>query len=82
MGIYSFSNAKIDGSFNGKAKVSSPGVLVFLYANDLNQQLESVTKAGGGISKPVFEFPRGEDSIFVTKTGMNLQYGQSKFSRR
>jgi hypothetical protein len=57
-------------------------VLVFLYVNDLNQQLESVTKAGRAISKPVFEFHREEDSIFVTQTRMNLQYGQSKFSRR
>ena len=27
-------------------------------------------------------FPEGEDSIFVTKAGMNLQYGQSNSSRK
>ena len=27
-------------------------------------------------------FPEGENSIFVTQTGMNLQYGQSNSSRR
>ena len=39
------------------AKVSSLGVLVVLYANVLNQKFESMTKAGGETSKPVFEFP-------------------------
>lgn len=56
----SFSGANIDGGFNGDTQVSNPGVLVVLYANDLNLKLESVTKAGGEISKPVFEFPGGK----------------------
>ncbi len=55
----SFSGANIDGGFNGDAQVSSPGVLVVLYSKDLNGELESVTKAGGEISMPVYEFPGG-----------------------
>jgi predicted enzyme related to lactoylglutathione lyase len=39
------------------AKVSRLGVLVVLYANNFNQKFESMTKAGGETSKPVFEFP-------------------------
>ena len=47
----SFSGATIDGGFNGEgdAQVSSGGVLVVLYANDLNQKFEEVKKAGGEI---------------------------------
>ena len=39
--LHQFFRCKIDGIFNAEAKVSSPEVIVFLYANDLNQQLES-----------------------------------------
>ena len=39
------------------AKVSRLGVFVVLYVNVLNQKFESMTKAGGKTSKPVFEFP-------------------------
>jgi len=68
----SFSGANIDGGFNGDAQVSSPGVLVVLYAKDLNQKLESVTKAGGEISKPVFEFPGGKRFHFRDPNGNEL----------
>ena len=44
----SFSGANIDGGFNGEdAEVSASGVLVVLYANDLEQKLADVKKAGG-----------------------------------
>ena len=70
----SFSGANIDGGFNGEggAKISSPGVLVVLYANDLNGKLESVKKAGGEISKPVFEFPGGRRFHFLDPNGNEL----------
>ena len=45
----SFSGANIDGGFNRDTQVSNPGVLVVLYANDLNLKLGSVTKSGGEI---------------------------------
>ena len=68
----SFSGANIDGGFNGGAQISSPGVLVVLYAKDLNQKLESVTKAGGKISKPVFDFPGGKRFHFLDPNGNEL----------
>ncbi len=70
----SFSGANIDGGFNGEgdARVSSGGVLVVLYASDLNQKLESVTKAGGEISKPIFEFPGGKRFHFRDPNGNEL----------
>lgn len=63
----SFSGANIDGGFNGEgdAKVSSGGVLVVLYAKDLNKKLEEVKNAGGEISKPIFEFPGGKRFHFL-----------------
>ena len=67
-----FSVANIDGGFNGDAKVSSPGVLVFLYANDLNQKLESEIKAGGETSKPVFEFTGSRRFHFCDPSGNEL----------
>jgi predicted enzyme related to lactoylglutathione lyase len=54
------------------AKVSSLGVLVVLYANVLNQKFESMTKAGGETSKPVFEFPVGRRVHFCDPNGNEL----------
>jgi len=72
----SFSGAKVDGGFNGEgegdARISSPGVLVVLYANDLNQKLEDVLKAGGAITKPIFEFPGGKRFHFRDPNGNEL----------
>ena len=67
-----FSGAKISGCFNVDAKVSSLGVLVVLYANDLSQTFESITKARGETSKPVFEFPRGITFHFRDPNGNEL----------
>ncbi len=63
----SFSGANIDGGFNGlgEAKISSPGVLVVLYASDLNKKLDEVTRAGGKIIKPIYEFPGGKRFHFL-----------------
>ena len=70
----SFSGANIDGGFNGEedAQVSSGGVLVVLYANDLNKKFEEVKKAGGEIVKPIFEFPGGKRFHFRDPNGNEL----------
>ena len=68
----SFPGAKIVRCFNGDAKISSLGVLVVLYANDFNQKFESMTKAGGETSKPVFEFPGGRRLYFRDPNGNEL----------
>ncbi|GJL77196.1 MAG: glyoxalase [Nitrospinaceae bacterium] len=69
-----FSGASIDGGFNGEgdAEVSSSGVLVVLYAKDLDQKLEAVKKAGGKITKPTFEFPGGKRFHFSDPNGNQL----------
>ena len=70
----SFSGAEVDGGFNGEddAHISSPGVLVVLYANDLNQKLEDVVRSGGEITRPIFEFPGGKRFHFRDPNGNEL----------
>jgi len=69
----SFSGANIDGGFNGEdAKVSGSGVLVVLYASDLEQKLADVKNAGGEITKPIFEFPGGKRFQFHDPNGNQL----------
>ncbi len=70
----SFSGASIDGGFNGEGdtQVSNSGVLVVLYATDLNQKLEEVKKAGGEITKSIFEFPGGKRFHFRDPNGNQL----------
>jgi len=70
----SFSGANIDGGFNGEgdSKVSSSGILVVLYATDLNQKFADLKKAGGKISKPIFEFPGGKRFHFLDPNGNEL----------
>jgi predicted enzyme related to lactoylglutathione lyase len=63
---------KIVRCFNGDAKISSLGVLVVLYANDFNQKFESMTKADGETSKPVFQFSGGRRFHFRDPNGSEL----------
>jgi uncharacterized protein len=70
----SFSGADVAGGFNGEgdAKVTGSGVLVVLYASDLKQKFEDVKKAGGEITKPIFEFPGGKRFHFLDPNGNQL----------
>ncbi len=70
----SFSGAGIDGGFNGfdESQVSSPGVLVVLYASDLQQTLENIGGAGGKITKPIYDFPGGRRFHFLDPNGNEL----------
>ena len=56
----------------GMPKYRMGGVLVVIYANDLNQTLECVVKAGGEISKPTFDFPGGKRFHFCDPNGNEL----------
>ena len=70
----SFSGAGVDGGFNGEgsAQILAPGVLVVLYADDLPQKLKEVEKAGGEITKPIYEFPGGKRFHFLDPNGIEL----------
>ena len=70
----SFSGADVEGGFNGAddANVSSPGVLVVLYADDLGAKLKAVKDAGGTIVKPIYSFPGGKRFHFHDPNGTEL----------
>ncbi len=70
----SFSGAGIDGGFNGadKVQVSSPGALIVLYADNLARKLKEIERAGGEITKAIFQFPGGERFHFLDPNGNEL----------
>ena len=70
----SFSGAGVDGGFNGESdvKVSAPGVLVVLYADDLAKKSEEVASAGGKITRPIYAFPGGRRFHFLDPNGNEL----------
>jgi predicted enzyme related to lactoylglutathione lyase len=49
------------------ARASNP--LVILYSDDLEATLDKVTRAGGQIAQPIFEFPGGRRFHFTDPSG-------------
>jgi hypothetical protein len=70
----SFNNAGIDGGFDAESgkKPSAKGALVVMYAPDIEACLARVTKAGGKIVKPIFDFPGGRRFHFLDPNGNEL----------
>lgn len=70
----SFSAAGIDGGFNGEDKtpVQSPGVLVILFADDLQEALARVKTAGATIVRDIYAFPGGQRFHFKDPNGNEL----------
>lgn len=70
----SFSGAGIDGGFNGEDKtpVQSPGVLVILFADDLEKSLTSIKAAGAPIIRDIYPFPGGRRFHFTDPNGNEL----------
>ncbi len=70
----SFAGAGVDGGFirqNG-VEPRRPGVLVVLYASDLEAARDRVSAAGGRIVKDIFEFPGGRRFHFRDPNGNEL----------
>lgn len=70
----SFSGAGIDGGFNrvDGRPVTAPGVLVVLYADDLETAAAAVTAAGGTLVKLPYPFPGGRRFHFLDPNGTEL----------
>ena len=70
----SFSGAGIDGGFNGESGIEAnrPGVLVVLYADDLEGTLEKVKQAGAEIIADIYDFPGGRRFHFLDPNGNEL----------
>jgi predicted enzyme related to lactoylglutathione lyase len=72
-GYASFSGAGVDGGFNrGDVPVSAPGVLVVLYASDLEATQRAIEDAGGNVIKPAYAFPGGRRFHFRDPSGNEL----------
>jgi uncharacterized protein len=68
----SFLDGRIAGGFTKAAKVQGAGVLVVLYAKDLEGTEANVKAAGGKIVKPAFSFPGGRRFHFTDPNGNEL----------
>ncbi len=67
----SFFDGRLAGGFD-KERGPAPGVLVVLYASDLQATEAKVKAAGGKIVKPTFSFPGGRRFHFTDPNGNEL----------
>jgi predicted enzyme related to lactoylglutathione lyase len=68
-----FSDGRLEGGF-ATAESPSPGggLLVILYADDLEDMQGRIEAAGGKISRPIFKFPGGRRFHFKDPDGYEL----------
>ena len=68
-----FQDGRLTGGFTTLAPVSAKGgALVILFADDLEDALARVEKAGGTVVKPIFAFPGGRRFHFADPDGYEL----------
>src|SRR5690554_5503391 len=67
-----FSNSGLNGGFEQSHEKIRNGALVVLYHNQLESALGKIQKAGGTISKDIFEFPGGRRFHFIDPAGNEL----------
>lgn len=68
----SFSDGRLAGGFDGQAALPVKGVLVVLYASDLEGTKAKIQAAGAVISKEIFSFPGGRRFHFMDPNGNEL----------
>ena len=76
-----FSNAGIEGGFYQSELVASAengSALTVFYSSDLENTLNKITAAGGGLLKKSSNFPVVDDFIFLIPVAMNLRFGPIK----
>jgi len=64
--------ADVDVGLNGQPEEALAAPLPVVRVDDLEAALDSVTKAGGTIAKPIFSFPGGRRFHFVDPSGSEL----------
>jgi predicted enzyme related to lactoylglutathione lyase len=67
-----FCDGRMKGGFHTQEPVSTGGALIVLYHSDLESVQEKVLRAGGIITKEVFEFPGGKRFQFKDLDGHEL----------
>ena len=75
-----FSGAGVEGGFDGERgdSVGKPGVLVVLYADDLEKVEAAVVNAGGKVVQPAYAFPGGRRFHFTDPNGNELAVWSEK----
>jgi uncharacterized protein len=68
----SFSDGRLAGGFTKDAPLPVKGVLVVLYASDLEGTEAKVKAAGVSISKEIFSYPGGRRFHFMDPNGNEL----------
>jgi hypothetical protein len=68
----SFDDGRLSGGFRSVEAVSKSGVLLVIYAVDLERAQSDVTAHGGSIVKEIFDFPGGRRFRFSDPTGIIL----------
>jgi len=68
----SFEDGRLTGGFHAADKVEKGGVLVVLFAVDLEATESRVRAAGGTIVKEIFSFPGGRRFHFADPSGNEL----------
>jgi predicted enzyme related to lactoylglutathione lyase len=68
----SFSKAGVYGGFEKTEEPITNGVLIVLYHADLESIKVDIEKAGGTISKDIFNFPGGRRFHFIDPSGNEL----------
>jgi uncharacterized protein len=70
-----FAGQGLDGGFfkaGAAASTANGAALLVFYSNELESTLDKVMKAGGKISKPIFDFPGGRRFHFTEPGGNEL----------
>ena len=75
-----FQDGRLTGGFTTEGTLRAGGPLVVLYGDDLPALTEAVRKAGGNISKPIFDFPGGQRFHFIDPNGFELAVWTKKDS--
>ncbi|KAB1086935.1 VOC family protein [Neorhizobium galegae] len=74
-----FQDGRLTGGFAKSMNVTAKGgPLVILFAENLENALERVGKAGGRIVKPIFSFPGGRRFHFADPEGYELAIWSDK----
>jgi uncharacterized protein len=68
----SFEDGRLTGGFTTAGQVATGGVLIVLYARDLEATLALVTAKGCAITKEIFSFPGGRRFHFRDPNGNEL----------
>jgi len=68
----SFEDGRLAGGFSNSEEAARRGVLVVIYAKDLEETERQVRAAGGRIVKETFSFPGGRRFHFTDPAGNEL----------